>query len=213
MKRIKKLVASLLAVLSLVAGSVGLTACVLTGGGSGSGSGSSSEASSEASSSEDTQPRGVVYEIVDDTAQVVEYDGTETSVTIEATYEGVAVTKIGDNAFKGCTSLTEIVIPESVTSIGNFAFQDCSGLTAVVIPDSVTSIGNFAFEFCSSMTSVTIGESVTSMGECLFAECGRLSSITFNGTVEKWDEIQKGSGWILRIPATKVVCSDGEVDL
>ena len=36
----------------------------------------------------------------------------------------------------------------SVTSIGNDAFRDCSGLTSIVIPNSVTSIGNRSFEDC-----------------------------------------------------------------
>ena len=44
------------------------------------------------------------------------------------------------------------MISEGVTSIGNFAFRDCSSLTSVVIPDSVTSIGEYAFEGCSSLT-------------------------------------------------------------
>ena len=43
------------------------------------------------------------------------------------------------------------IIPDSVTRIGNSAFRDCSSLTSVVIPDSVTSIGNWAFISCSDL--------------------------------------------------------------
>jgi hypothetical protein len=41
-------------------------------------------------------------------------------------YEVYSVTSIGENAFAGCTSLTEVTIPNSVTSIGEDAFSDCS---------------------------------------------------------------------------------------
>ena len=46
------------------------------------------------------------------------------------------MTKIGDYAFFGCTSLTSIAIPDSVTTIGNGAFSYCDTLTLTVTPDS-----------------------------------------------------------------------------
>ena len=66
------------------------------------------------------------------------------------------VTSIGVSAFRGCTSLTGIEIPNSVTSIGDGAFYHCTSLTSIVIPNSVTSIGNYAFSNCSRLTSVYI---------------------------------------------------------
>ena len=59
-----------------------------------------------------------------------------------------SVTSIGDRAFLGCGSLSEIVIPSSVTSIGDSAFLGCGSLSEIVIPFSVTSIGDSAFYDC-----------------------------------------------------------------
>ena len=44
--------------------------------------------------------------------------------------------------------VTALVIPEGVTRIGNDAFYGCTSLTSVIIPDSVTSIGSWAFSGC-----------------------------------------------------------------
>ena len=61
---------------------------------------------------------------------------------------------IGDNAFRGCTSLTEISIPDYVSAIGAHAFDGCSQLWGLFIPDSVKSIGESAFLGCTSLSNV-----------------------------------------------------------
>ena len=45
-----------------------------------------------------------------------------------------------------------------MTSIGEGAFKGCSGLTNVTIPDSVTSIGKNVFDKCGEGFTVTCGE-------------------------------------------------------
>ena len=101
-----------------------------------------------------------------------------TSVTIPN-----SVTSIGNKAFYDCSRLTSVTIPNSVTSIGDGAFYECSRLTSVTIPNSVTSIGDFSFQYCSSLTSVTIGNSVTSIGKFAFFDCSSLASVTIPNSV------------------------------
>ena len=88
------------------------------------------------------------------------------------------ITSIGDNAFKGCTSLSEITIPEGVTSIGDSAFSGCSSLAQITIPKGVTSIGGSAFSGCTSLSEITIPKGVTSIGDWAFQGCTSLSEIT-----------------------------------
>lgn len=68
--------------------------------------------------------------------------------------------KISDSGyctFKGCSSLTEIQLPNSVS---NNMFSGCTGLTKITVPATVTVIGSNAFSGCSSLVSVTF-ESAT----------------------------------------------------
>lgn len=67
-----------------------------------------------------------------------------------------SVTRIGDEAFSGCTSLTGVTIGASVASIGDSAFYECTSLTSVIIPASVTNIGGGAFVRCTSLAAITV---------------------------------------------------------
>lgn len=60
-------------------------------------------------------------------------------------FEGSNVQIIGNQAFKGCTSLTTVKLPSSVTTIGNNAFEN-TGAIAQINLDNVKLIGNSAFK-------------------------------------------------------------------
>ena len=96
-----------------------------------------------------------------------------------------SVTSIGDWAFYGCDSLSEVVIPSSVTSIGDRAFKDCGSLSSIVIPSSVTSIGDWAFYDCRSLSEVVIPSSVTRIGDWAFYDCRSLSDIVIPSSVTR----------------------------
>ena len=99
-----------------------------------------------------------------------------------------SVTSIEENTFYGCTGLTSITIPNSVTSIGRSAFNGCTGLTYVTIGNSVTSIGDYAFYGCKGLTSITIPDGVTSIEERVFYDCKGLTSVTIPDRVTSIDE-------------------------
>ena len=114
------------------------------------------------------------------------YSGlTTANIPASVTYSGTtySVTSIGYDAFRGCSGLTSVTIPNSVTSIGSRAFDYCRSLTSVTIPNSVTSIGFQAFYHCSGLTSVAIPNSVTSIEDEVFRDCSSLTSVTIGNSV------------------------------
>lgn len=132
----------------------------------------------------DSEVDGIYYNLDNTalTASVVSgddaYSGDVTipsSVTIDdQTY---SVTSIANNAFKECTGLTSIDIPNTVTSIGYASFYKCNGLTSVTIPNSVTTISEWAFASCSSLTMVTLPSALTSLGDYSFRYSSALTTI------------------------------------
>jgi len=93
------------------------------------------------------------------------------------------VTSIGDRAFHNCTSLKNLVIPDTVTRIGKESFAWCRGLIGVTIGNSVTNIGRQAFNNCSSLKSITIPDSVITLDGEVFGWCGQLTSVTIGNGV------------------------------
>ena len=93
------------------------------------------------------------------------------------------ITSIADNAFVGCSGLTELIISNSVTSIGGTAFSGCESLTKVTLPRKLKYIGEYAFFDCENLTSVTIPEGLTSIPEGLFSGCKSLIFVKISNSV------------------------------
>ena len=103
-------------------------------------------------------------------------------------------------------------VPNSVTTIYNGAFRGCTGLTSIEIPDGVTSIGNNStFNGCTNLTSVTIGNSITSIAAWAFSDCTNLTSINYSGTKAQWNAISKGYNWDNNTGNYTVYCTDGNI--
>ena len=85
-------------------------------------------------------------------------------------------------AFKNCTNLTSIHIPEGAVRIGSGTFYGCSSLKSINIPEGVTSIRSrdsfSTFGGCTSLTSIIIPRSVTSIGDGAFSDCRNLKTIS-----------------------------------
>lgn len=111
---------------------------------------------------------------------------TQLNIESSILYNGTnyTVTEIGDQAFWGCNTLTEVTLPNTVDEIGYQAFCKCSNLTKVIIPEGVTKIGQAAFYGCSQLTSITIPGTITNM-DTAFSGNTALSHVTLTNGISK----------------------------
>ena len=110
---------------------------------------------------------------------VFRFTGSVTRAFIKRTIPSIEndiVTSIGNDAFFGCSQLTEALFP-AATSIGSSAFQNCYQLTNISFP-LVTSIGDCAFQNCYQLTNISF-PLVTSIGASAFYGCSQLTEVSF----------------------------------
>lgn len=139
---------------------------------------------------------------IDSQGCITGYKGTVPSrLEIPETVDGVSVTGIADQAFKGAEGITEAVLPDSLTTIGAQAFSGCSSLgkinlsgvtslgkeclrgTAVqkiVLAEGLKEIPEAAFQSCSSLSRVVLPDSLVAIGSRAFSSCGSLQRIALN---------------------------------
>ncbi len=108
---------------------------------------------------------------------------------------------IGDYAFKGCTGLINLTVPDSVMSIGRDAFYDTAWYnshhdgdvyagkvyyrykgsmpdnTCITLNEGTKGIADYAFEHCTGLKGISIPDSVLSIGDYAFYGCSELTSI------------------------------------
>ena len=119
---------------------------------------------------------------------------------------------IGDDAFKGCTGLINITVPDSVTSIGRDAFYDTAWYnshhdgdvyagkvyyrykgsmpdnTCITLNEGTKGIADYAFEHCTGLKGILIPDSVLSIGDYAFYGCSELTSIIIPNGVTNIEE-------------------------
>lgn len=66
--------------------------------------------------------------------------------------EGSLLTTVGGSAMRGCTSLTELTLPDRLQTVYGNAWRDCAALTSVYLPESVSYMADSAFTGCNAVT-------------------------------------------------------------
>ena len=107
-------------------------------------------------------------------------DYANSSERLPASLKSVVITggdTLADSAFRLCTTIENILLPNTITSIGEKAFQCCSSLNSINLPEGLTTIEYATFEECG-LESIIIPDSVKTIGDYSFLRC-KLESITF----------------------------------
>lgn len=96
--------------------------------------------------------------------------------------------------------LTDLFIPNDVTRINEEAFHNCISITSVKISDSVTSMGYDAFAECPYLARVYIGKALATFEgwaqggdiEVLFPDCDRLAAFIVDTENPNFSSDEKG---------------------
>ncbi|MCD8372736.1 MAG: leucine-rich repeat protein [Clostridia bacterium] len=99
------------------------------------------------------------------------------------TFEGEAVTTIGDGAFEN-TALTAITIPASVTYIGSYAFAGTPVTSFTYTPSQNAELGSYVFANCTSLASIALADNITVIGDATFYRCTALTTAAMPSVTE-----------------------------
>lgn len=101
----------------------------------------------------------------------------------EVHISGKNTQQLEHNQFKGCTALTNVILPSSLKWIKYSAFEGCTALTNVVFPSGLTCIYDSAFEGCIALTNVALPSGLTWIYDSAFKNCSALSELSFPSTI------------------------------
>lgn len=85
--------------------------------------------------------------------------------------------RVGDEAFKGRYTITNVTLPTSLQLIGASAFENCTGLTSIVLNEGLENIGKEAF-MGNSLVSVKFPSTLRIINDAAFATASQDPHIT-----------------------------------
>lgn len=100
------------------------------------------------------------------------YTGTSIDPVIPEFIGTEKITAIGQEAFKGNTDISSIVLPASVTDIGKGAFSGCTNLGKITINGALTMVAEETFKGCTALKSIQLPDEVETIEAYAFQNSG-----------------------------------------
>lgn len=107
---------------------------------------------------------------------VTAYHGVLRRLTVPAQIDGQTVTAIGAAAFADHPYLQSVTLPDTVTHIAENAFSGCTALTQITA-EGVTTLGDAALMGCSALKNLSFAQQLKTIGDHAFADCTALQNI------------------------------------
>lgn len=129
----------------------------------------------------DEPENGFEYLTSGDYSYVTGYDGTPSGdLVIPETLGGKPVRIIFTNAFKGCTEITSVYIPDCVVDMYESAFEGCTGLKSVRFPNGAMEMSDRVFYGCTSLEEVDLTNTQSEIYDYSFYGCTSLKTVKMN---------------------------------
>ena len=156
---------------------------------------------------------GFEYEITENGAVILSYDGESTDVSIPLVLEDQNVTAIADRAFENNVKLVQISMPSAIETIGNRAFAGCTNLSAVNISYGLKHIGDEAFADCYTLSYFVLPTTLETIGRKAFDNCENIVyfyDLTGNALNEVGSNAFDDTSWFKNSYGDYVTLSQGQ---
>ena len=118
------------------------------------------------------------------TAKVLDYNGTESDLTIPATVRDFTITSVEEFAFLDNDIIQSVTFNNTVKSIGFMAFARCPNLDTVILPSKLDSMDNSVFYKCGSLKTVYFNSPLEKVPDSTFTDCTSLTYVRLNADIK-----------------------------
>lgn len=85
--------------------------------------------------------------------------------------------KLGEGAFRGCSGIEELSLPDETSLDGQYIFSGCRSLKRIKLPSRLETLPPQTFSYCAALEEIELPESLRRIGNNAFSECRSLRRV------------------------------------